>query len=80
LQRPRVIAFNENQRTDSHGGVPVFRNKSVSSAGASQYSNVNQFSTGQISNATVSYTLRKIDDDHIEMVTYGGTLKLQRCK
>jgi hypothetical protein len=59
----RVINFNGNQRTDRQGGVPAFRNKSVSAAGASQYSVVNLFSTGQISNGTVSYTLRKIDDD-----------------
>jgi len=73
-----AITFTGNQRTDSRAGVSAFRNKSVSAAGASQYSVVDQFCTGQISNGTVSCTLRKIDDDHIGMVTSSGTLKLQR--
>ena len=77
----RVIAFNGNQRTDSQGGVPALRNKSVTATGTSQYRVVDEFSTGQISGGTVNYTLRKIDDDHIEMVMQsGGTLKLQRCQ
>jgi len=58
--------------------VPAFRNKSASAAGASQYSVVDQFCTGQISKGTISCTLRKIDDNDIEMVTSSGTLKLQR--
>lgn len=75
-----MITLTGNKRTDSQGGVPAFRNRSVNAARASQYSVVDQLSTGQISNGTVSYTLRKIDDDHTEMVTSGGTLKLQRCQ
>jgi hypothetical protein len=52
----------------------------VSAAGASQYRLVDQFSTEQISSGTINYTLRQIDDDHIEMVMSGGTPKLQRCQ
>ena len=77
----RVIGFNGNQRTDSKGGVPAYRNHSVTSDGQSQYRVVDRFSTAQQSSASTSYTLRKIDDDHIEMKMQGGsTLKLQRCK
>ena len=77
----RVIDFNGNQRTDSKGGVPAYRNKSVTTEGQSRYRVVDEFTTGQISNAYTSYTLRQIDDDHIEMkMQQGGTLKLQRCK
>jgi hypothetical protein len=75
----RVIAFNGNQRTDSKGGVPAYRNKSVTAAG-SNYRVVDVFTTGQINNARSSYTLRQVDADHIEMSGQGGTLKLQRCK
>jgi hypothetical protein len=39
------------------------------------------FTTGQIRNASVNYTLRQVDDDHIEMnMLSGGTLKLPRCE
>jgi hypothetical protein len=41
---------------------------------------VDEFTTGQISNAHTTYMLRLVDDDHIEMqMQPGGTLKLQRC-
>ena len=39
------------------------------------------FSNGQIRNGSVTYTLRQVDDDHVEMsMQSGGTLKLQRCE
>jgi hypothetical protein len=77
----RVIAFNGDQRTDSKGGVPAYRNKSVSATGASSYRVVDEFTTGQIANAHVSYTLSQTDADHIVMnMQPGGLLKLQRCK
>ncbi len=76
----RVIEFSGDQRTDSNGGVPSYRNKSVSSDGASSYRIVDEFSTGQISAGQSAYTLRKVDPDHIEMNMDSGSVKLQRCK
>jgi hypothetical protein len=77
----RVITFNGNQRTDSNGGVPAYRNRTVEKIDDARYRVVDVFTTGQISNAHIGYLLRKIDADHIEMVQHpGGTLKLQRCK
>jgi hypothetical protein len=77
----RVIAFSGEQRTDSHGGVPAYRNKSVTANGASRWRVVDEFTTGQISAAHTTYTLQQVDEDHIEMnLQPGGTLKLQRCK
>jgi hypothetical protein len=77
----RVITFNGNQRTDSKGGVPAFRNKSVSPTGPSSYRIVDLFSNGQVRNGSVNYTLRLVDADHIEMaMSPGGMLKLQRCE
>ena len=75
----RVIAFNGNQRTDSKGGVPAYRNVSVTAAGGG-YRIVDEFTTGQISAARVNYTLRLVDANHVEMTQGGDTLKLQRCK
>jgi hypothetical protein len=75
----RVIAFNGDQRTDSKGGVPAYRNVSVTASGAS-YRVSDQFTTGQISNAHVNYTLRQVDANHLDMMQGGTTLKLQRCK
>jgi len=77
----RVIAFNGDTRTDSKGGVPAYRIKSITTAGPSQYRIVDQFTTGQIRNGSASYTLHQIDADHIELnLQPGGLLKLQRCK
>ena len=76
----RVIGFNGDQRTDSKGGVPAYRNRSVSASGAG-YRVVDEFTTGQISNGRTSYNLKQVDADHVEMTQQGGpTLKLQRCK
>jgi hypothetical protein len=61
--------------------VPAYRNKTVTPEGPSGYRIVDEFTTGQISNAHTTYTLRLVDDDHIEMqMQPGGTLKLQRCQ
>jgi hypothetical protein len=77
----RIIEFIGNQRTDSNGGVPSYRNQSVQSEGPSTYRVVDEFSTGQISAGHTTYGLRKIDADHIEMnMQDGSSLKLQRCK
>ena len=54
--RLRVIAFNGDTRTDSKGGVPAYRIKSITTAGPSQYRIVDQFTTGQIRNGSTSYT------------------------
>jgi hypothetical protein len=77
----RVIEFNGDQRTDSNGGVPAYRNQSVSPEGSSSYRVVDEFSTGQISAGHSTYVLRRVDADHIEMsMQQGDSLKLQRCK
>ncbi len=76
----RVISFNGDQRTDSEGGVPAYRNFSVTSNGPSQYRVVDAFSNGQVNNGRTTYTLKLVDVDHIVMQMQGGTLKLQRCK
>ena len=76
----RVIEFNGDQRTDSNGGAPAYRNKSVVSNGPSSYRVVDEFSTGQISAGESQYTLRRVDPDRIEMNSSGGSMTLQRCK
>ena len=76
-----VIGFNGDTRTDSKGGVPAFRIKSITAEGTSSHRIIDEFTTGQIRNGSMSYTLRVIDADHVEMhLQQGGTLKLQRCK
>lgn len=77
----RVIAFNGDQRTDSRGGVPAYRNKSITPESTTRWRVVDEFTTGQISNATVTYTLVRIDADHLVLdLQKGGTIKLQLCK
>ena len=76
----RVIDFSGNQRTDSNGGVPEYRNKSVQSDGPSSYRVVDEFSNAQVSAGQSEYTLRKIDSYRIVMNQSGTALNLQRCK
>lgn len=77
----RVVEFTGNTRTDSNGGVPAYRNKSVTPEGDARWRIVDVFTSGQISNAAVTYTLVQIDPDRIALdLQKGGTLKLQRCK
>lgn len=77
----RVIAFNGSQRTDSRGGVPAYRNRTVETVGAGQYRIVDEFTTGQIRNAKMNYTLRVVDADTLQMMLErGGTLRLRKCK
>lgn len=77
----RVITFNGNQRTDSGGGVPTYRNVSIQPAGSSNFRIVDVFSTGQISNAQATFTLKIVAADRVEMNQQpGGLLKLRKCK
>ena len=77
----RVIAFNGNQRTDSGGGVPAYRNRSVQPAGTRTFRIVDVFTTGQISNAQANFTLTIVETDRAEMnLQPGGMLKLRKCK
>src|SRR5690349_8806753 len=77
----RVIAFNGSTRTDSKGGVPNFENRSVQAAGRDRWNVTDIFTTGQINQGQSIYTLRRLDDDTLEMdMQPGGLVKLQRCK
>jgi hypothetical protein len=76
----RVIEFIGDQRRDSNGGVPAYRNKSVQIVGQSDYRIVDEFSNAQVSAGQNEYTLRKIGDNRIVMIQSGTTLNLQRCK
>ena len=76
----KYMEFSGEQRTDKGGGVPGYRNLSVTPSGSS-FQIVDQFATGQI-NARSVYTLRKLDADHIELAMQAGgkTIKLRRCE
>ena len=77
----RVIGFNGDTRTDSKGGVPAYRIKSIDAESGSRYRVVDQFTSGQIRNGSVKYTLHQVDDDHLELnMQMGGMLKLRKCK
>ena len=77
----RVIAFNGDQRTDTGGGVPAYRNVTVRPDGGG-YTIVDEFTTGQINAGKTTLTLRRTDDDKIELRLQpsGQVLKLQRCR
>jgi len=75
----RYMEFAGLERFDTGGGVPSFRNVSVTSAGAARFQIVDEFTTGQI-NARLEYVLHLIDADHIELTLASGpTILLRRC-
>jgi hypothetical protein len=77
----RVISFAGEQRTDSGGGVPAYRNNWVRRTGEGRYRVADWFTNGQVRNGQVFYELRVVDKDRLEMVLdRGGILRLQRCK
>lgn len=77
----RVITFSGNQRRDTGGGVPSYRNVSVTPDERAHYRIVDEFTNGPIHAGSVYYTLVMIDADHIALqMQQGGTLTLQRCK
>ena len=77
----RVIAFNGNQRTDSNGGVPAYRNKSVTAEGSSSYRVVDEFTNGQISNAQRQlHAAQSRRRPHRDAAAAGRHDQLQRCK
>jgi opacity protein-like surface antigen len=76
----RVVGFTGNVRIDSGGSVHAYQNRSVTDDGPGQYRIVDIFSNGQISGGHISYTLRRVDADHIVLQLQSGTVTLQRCK
>jgi hypothetical protein len=77
----RVINFAGEQRTDSDGGVPGYRNNWVRREGEGRYRVADWFSNGQVRNGQVFYELLVLDADRLEMILdRGGTLKMQRCQ
>jgi hypothetical protein len=80
-QKLRVVEFSGEQRTDSGGGVPAYRNNWIRREGQGHYRLADWFTNGQVHNGQVFYELRMLDADRIEMVLdRGGTLRLQRCQ
>jgi hypothetical protein len=74
----RTMEFLGQRRIDKGGGVPEYRNVSVAGT-APSYRVVDEFFTVQI-RGRMAYTLRMIDDDHIEIVSErSGRIRLRRC-
>jgi len=77
-----TIDFIGNRRLDSGGSsVPDYRNLSVTQIDYSVYKIVDTIFTGQVQ-GSVSYTLRILDKDHIELDLQPGrqVVALERCK
>jgi hypothetical protein len=75
----RFMSFEGDQRRDTGGSVPAYRNFTVEQVGNTRYRVTDQFATGQIS-ARQTYTLRLVDKDHIEIdLQAGPVIALRRC-
>src|SRR6478672_8480950 len=76
----RKMEFQAMRRLDSVGGVPEYRNLSVTQTSPSSYQVVDEFFTVQI-RGRMEFTLRILDPDHIEihLMRAGKTFTLRRC-
>jgi hypothetical protein len=76
----RTMEFRGTQRLDTGGGVPQYRNVSVSQSSSSLFRVVDEFFTVQI-RGRMEFTLRILDPDHIEIAISraGKTFRLRRC-
>ena len=76
----RRMEFDGNLRHDTGSGAPEYKNVSVTDSGAESWRIVDEFFTGMI-RGRVTYTLRVLDADHIELhIDMGGsTTRLRRC-
>ena len=75
----RYMDFRGERRFDTGGGVPDYRNRSITQDG-DNYSLVDEFNTGQIS-ARLNYNIRRVDNDRIELkLPANKTIKLRRCE
>ena len=76
----RVIEFRYPQRFDTEGGVSQYRNVSVDRSTSTTYRVIDEFFNVQI-RGWVSYTLRVVDQYHIELHLDNGnkTIRLRRC-
>jgi hypothetical protein len=76
----RTMTFTGNQRRDTGGGVPAFRNRSVTSLGGGRFAIVDEFATPQVHFAYTEYDLQIVDDERIALgLGSGQVIKLQRC-
>ena len=82
--RLRRQARDHLQRRSAHrqqGGVPAYRNKSVTESRDRAIASSTCSATARSTTRRSDYTLRQVDADHIEMRrSQAGTLKLQRCE
>jgi hypothetical protein len=75
----RTMEFSGDRRFDKGGGVPDYRNRTMTQDG-DNYRLTDEFNTGQIQ-ARVDYNIRRIDKDHIELrLPANKTVKLRRCQ
>lgn len=75
----RYMSFEGILRRDTGGGVSSFRNFSVDQIGNTHYKVVDMFDNAMI-NARQTYTLRIVDEDHIELdLQAGPVIALRRC-
>ncbi|HLH92807.1 MAG TPA: hypothetical protein VKX28_30655 [Xanthobacteraceae bacterium] len=76
----RIMEFRGEQRFDTGGSVPQYRNKSVDQTSGERFAVVDEFFNVQI-RGRVAYVLRLIDGDHIELhLEQGGAvIPLRRC-
>lgn len=75
----RYMSFDGIRRRDTGGSVSSFRNFSVDQIGNTRFRVVDQFDNAMIS-ARQTYTLRVIDNDHIELdLQAGPVIALRRC-
>ena len=76
----RYMEFSGQQRIDTGGGVPGYRNARVAMVNSQLFLLTDQFNNGQM-RGREEYSLSLIDEDHIQLrIKIGGkSILLRRC-
>jgi hypothetical protein len=76
----RIMRFDGELRHDTGSGAPEYRNRSVAQTGTGTWRVVDDF-YNMLQRGRVAYTLRVVDNDHIELqFEMGGRVSLlRRC-
>ena len=75
----RTMEFSGERRFDTGGGVPDYRNLTISMENPARWRVVDEFFTGQV-RGRIEYTLAQTDPDHLQIRLADREILLRRCQ
>ena len=75
----RTMEFSGERRFDTGGGVPDYRNLTISMENPARWRVVDEFFTGQV-RGRIEYTLAQTDPEHLQILLGDREILLRRCQ